>query len=124
MSINATKGFEIGDGFEAVEKTGNQSNDKWLEKDGVVSSNSNYAGGVSGGISNGQDIYFKLAFKAPSSIAKSQRALNSKGEVIDLEIEGRHDPCVVPRAVPIVEAMSALVLADLILIRRTNKIGI
>lgn len=124
MSINATKGFEIGDGFDTVEKTGNQSNDTWSEKDGVASSNSNHAGGVSGGISNGQDIYFNLAFKAPSSIAKSQRALNSKGEVIDLEIEGRHDPCVVPRAVPIVEAMGALVLADLILIRRTNKIGL
>jgi chorismate synthase len=122
MSINATKGFEIGDGFRSAQKTGSESNDAWTKKDGAAIPASNHAGGVAGGISNGQDIYFNVAFKPASSIARSQDALNRDGDVTSLEIEGRHDPCVVPRAVPIVEAMSALVLADLLLIRRTNKI--
>lgn len=109
LSINAAKGFEIGAGFNAIEKRGSELNDIFLEK-GITQSNN--SGGVQGGISNGMPIYFRTAFKPVATIMQAQQSINSDLEEITLEAKGRHDPCVVPRAVPIVEAMAAIVLLD------------
>ena len=119
LSINAVKGFEYGSGFAGAQLKGSQHNDSF-NPDG--STQSNRSGGVQGGISNGMDIYFNVAFKPVATVMQAQETINSKGEKVTMEGKGRHDPCVVPRAVPIVEAMAALVLADYELIRRTNKI--
>jgi chorismate synthase len=119
LSINAVKGFEYGSGFAGAELKGSQHNDPFNE-DGTTQSNR--SGGVQGGISNGMDIYFKVAFKPVATVMQAQDTINSKGEKGVMEGKGRHDPCVVPRAVPIVEAMAALVIADYELIRRTNKL--
>jgi chorismate synthase len=119
LSINAVKGFEYGSGFAGSELKGSQHNDPFNE-DG--STKSNRSGGVQGGISNGMDIYFNVAFKPVATVMQAQDTINSKGEKVVMEGKGRHDPCVVPRAVPIVEAMAALVIADYELIRRTNKL--
>jgi len=119
LSINAVKGFEYGSGFAGAQLKGSQHNDPF-NPDG--STQSNRSGGVQGGISNGMDIYFNVAFKPVATVMQAQETINSKGEKVTMEGKGRHDPCVVPRAVPIVEAMAALVLADYELIRRTNKI--
>ena len=105
FSINAVKGIEFGAGFEGTKNKGSENNDG-------PNSNSNNDGGITAGISNGKDILFNTAFKPVSSIAKKQAAMTTNGQLIDLEIKGRHDPCVLPRAVPIVEAMTALVLCD------------
>jgi chorismate synthase len=113
LSINAVKGFEIGDGFSSTLRKGSENND---------TINSNHDGGIQGGISNGKDIVLRIAFKPTSTIGKRQEALNSNGETVQLEASGRHDPCVLPRAVAIVEAMAALVIADAALLARTNKI--
>ncbi|MDZ4750528.1 MAG: chorismate synthase [Flavobacteriales bacterium] len=118
MSINAVKGFEMGEGFASAAMKGTEMNDQWSD-DGKLTSN--HAGGVSGGISNGQDLVFRIAFKPTSSISSLQSALTASGEVTQIGIEGRHDPCVVPRAVPIVEAMCAIVLADFLLLTKTNQ---
>lgn len=118
LSINAVKGFEIGSGFEGSRMKGSEHNDSF---DSLGSTTTNYSGGVQGGISNGEDIYFNVAFKPIASIKKKQHTVNKSGEKIDLEIEGRHDPTVLPRAVPIVEAMANLVLADFMLRARVNK---
>ena len=122
MSINAVKGFDYGSGFASTLMTGSVHNDEMRMKEGRVDFKSNFSGGIQGGISNGQDIYFRAAFKPVASIAKSQKTINSEGENVDLEITGRHDPCVVPRAVAIVEAMTALVMADFLLLSKLNKI--
>ena len=119
LSINAVKGFEYGSGFQGTQKKGSEHNDLF-NPDG--STKTNYSGGVQGGISNGMDIYFNVAFKPVATIMQNQETINSKGEQVEMQGKGRHDPCVVPRAVPIVEAMAALVLADFTLIKRTNKI--
>ena len=119
LSINAVKGFEYGSGFEGAKMNGSTHNDKFND-DG--STETNYSGGVQGGISNGMDIYFKVAFKPVATIMQKQNTLNKKGEIIEMQGKGRHDPCVVPRAVPIVEAMAALVLADFTLKNRTIKL--
>jgi len=119
LSINAVKGFEIGSGFGAVAMKGSEHNDRFSEGGGTQSNNS---GGVQGGISNGEDIYFRVAFKPVATIMQSQETVDNKGNTAIAQGKGRHDPCVVPRAVPIVEAMTALVLADYYLISRTNKI--
>jgi len=112
LSIGATKGIEFGAGFAAASLKGSENND-------TPTSGTNNSGGILGGISSGQDIVFKVAFKPTPSISKPQRALNSKtGETVDLIISGRHDACIVPRAVPVVEAMTALVLADFVLLQR------
>jgi chorismate synthase len=124
LSINAVKGFEIGSGFASIEMRGSEHNDIFENKEGKVTTRTNFSGGVQGGISNGMDIYFNVAFKPVSTIMRNQQTINSKGEQISLEAKGRHDPCVVPRAVPIVEAMGALVIADHLLRNRSAKLNL
>lgn len=115
MSINAVKGFEVGSGFAGVKMKGSEHNDLFVVKEGKVSTKTNYSGGIQGGISNGEDIYFRAAFKPVATIMKDQQSIDSNGKSIILEGKGRHDVTVVPRAVPIVEAMAALVIADQLL---------
>ena len=112
LSINATKGFEYGSGFEAASMKGSEHNDEFEIENGEVKTKSNNAGGTLGGISSGEDIYFRVAFKPTATISKKQETINSDGEKVNLEAKGRHDPCVLPRAVPIVDAMAALVIMD------------
>jgi chorismate synthase len=113
MSINAVKGFEIGSGFAGVTMRGSQHNDEfYVDDQGRVRTKTNYAGGTLGGISSGETIYFRLAIKPVSTISKQQRTLNLEKQAVTLEAKGRHDPCVLPRAVPIVDAMTALVVMD------------
>ncbi|MDC6364756.1 MULTISPECIES: chorismate synthase [Flavobacteriaceae] len=119
LSINAVKGFEYGSGFAGVKMKGSQHNDSYNE-DGTTTTNR--SGGVQGGISNGMDIYFNVAFKPVATVLQAYETINKEGEKVTTQGKGRHDPCVVPRAVPIVEAMAALVLADFALLARTNKI--
>lgn len=114
MSINATKGFDIGGGFEMTKKKGSQVNDSMTEEAEKMQTVTNFSGGVQGGISNGMDIVFRVAFKPTSTIGRPQTTIDASGNSIVLEASGRHDPCVVPRAVPIVETLSALVIGDLI----------
>ena len=118
LSINAVKGFEYGSGFSGSALKGSQHNDLFNE-DG--STKTNFSGGVQGGISNGMDIYFKVAFKPVATLMQKQETIDSKGEKVEMQGKGRHDPCVVPRAVPIVEAMAALVLADFFLLNKVTK---
>jgi chorismate synthase len=122
LSINAVKGFEIGSGFDAAAMKGSQHNDAFKKEGDTITTRSNNSGGIQGGISNGQDIYFRVAFKPVATIASSQDTITSSGEETTLEGKGRHDPCVVPRAVPIVEAMAALVLADHLLRSKMSKL--
>lgn len=112
MSLPATKGFEIGSGFSATRMKGSEHNDAFEIRDGRVRTETNRSGGVQGGISNGEAIVFRVAFKPTSTIARAQRTVTTSGEATTLTAQGRHDPCVLPRAVPIVEAMAALVLCD------------
>ena len=119
LSINAVKGFEYGSGFAGAALRGSQHNDLF-NTDGTTKTN--YSGGIQGGISNGMDIYFNVAFKPVATIMQNQNTIDKSGKEITMEGKGRHDPCVVPRAVPIVEAMASLVLADYFLISRTNTI--
>jgi len=112
MSLPATKGFEIGSGFAASRMRGSQHNDPFEMRDGKIRTATNNSGGMQGGISNGEDIYFRVAFKPPATIALRQKTVTSSKQQTELAVRGRHDPCVVPRAVPIVEAMAALVLCD------------
>ena len=123
LSINAVKGFEFGSGFEGVKQRGSEHNDAFYVEDGIVKTKSNNSGGVQGGISNGQDIYFRTAFKPVATIMKDQNSINEDGESVTVSGKGRHDPCVVPRAVPIVEAMAALTILDYLLISKTNKLS-
>ena len=118
LSINAVKGFEYGSGFKGTQMKGSEHNDLF-NSDGTTQTNR--SGGIQGGISNGMDIYFNVAFKPVATIMQNQQTINSLGVKVEMQGKGRHDPCVVPRAVPIVEAMSALVLADFMLLKRTNK---
>ncbi len=122
LSINAVKGFEYGLGFDEVTKKGSEVNDEFYEKDGKVFTKTNYSGGIQGGISNGMNIEFRIAFKPISTIKKTQRTLSTDHDSILFEAEGRHDPCVLPRAVPIVEAMAALVIADHSLMNRNSQL--
>ena len=122
ISINATRGFELGSGFDAVTMKGSDHNDLWTSTDKGISTATNRSGGIQGGISNGQDIWFRVAFKPVATIMSDQPSVNAAGEEVTLKGKGRHDPCVVPRAVPIVEAMTALVLADHFLRARADKI--
>jgi len=113
MSINATKGFEFGSGFEGVKLRGSQHNDEfYTDETGTIKTKTNNAGGTLGGISNGETIYFRVAFKPVSTIKKKQQTITKEKDSVALEASGRHDPCVLPRAVPIVDAMSALVIMD------------
>lgn len=119
LSINAVKGFEYGSGFEGSKMKGSEHNDLF-NADG--STKTNLSGGIQGGISNGMDIYFKVAFKPVATIMQAQETIDSHGNVTEMHGKGRHDPCVVPRAVPIVEAMAALVLADFYLLNKSQYI--
>jgi chorismate synthase len=112
MSLPATKGFEIGSGFAGAKLKGSEHNDAFVIQDGRVHTETNLSGGIQGGITNGESIVFRIAFKPTATIAKVQRTVTVSGEEAELAARGRHDPCVLPRAVPIVEAMSALVLCD------------
>jgi len=119
MSINAAKGFELGSGFDCITMRGSEHNDQFI-KGGSTSSN--FSGGIQGGISNGQDIYFNVAFKPVATIKSNQSTIDVDGNETQISVEGRHDPCVVPRAVPIVEAMTAMVLLDHCLRKKTNQL--
>ncbi|OIQ15351.1 MAG: chorismate synthase [Flavobacterium sp. MedPE-SWcel] len=118
LSINAVKGFEYGSGFCGAKMKGSEHNDLY-NADGTTKSN--LSGGIQGGISNGMDIYFRVAFKPIATLMQKQETINKEGETIEMQGKGRHDACVVPRAVPIVEAMAALVIADFALLNRSNK---
>ncbi len=119
LSINAVKGFEYGSGFSGTRMRGSEHNDVFQEDGSTVS---NYSGGIQGGISNGMDIYFNVAFKPVATIMQKQKTINTEGDEVEMKGKGRHDPCVVPRAVPIVEAMAALVIADFLLLNRVSKL--
>ncbi len=119
LSINAVKGFEYGSGFQGVRMKGSEHNDAF-NADG--STKTNYSGGIQGGITNGMDIYFRVAFKPVATLLQGYETIDREGESVTLQGKGRHDPCVVPRAVPIVEAMAALVLADFYLLSRVSKL--
>ena len=122
LSINAVKGFAFGSGFEGTKMYGSEHNDIFEEKDGKIVTETNNSGGIQGGISNGMAIYFKVAFKPVATIMQKQQTINADKESIEMLGKGRHDPCVLPRAVPIVEAMSALVIADFILLNRVSRL--
>jgi chorismate synthase len=122
LSINAVKGFEYGSGFYGTLMKGSQHNDIFVKKEKKIETLSNHSGGIQGGISNGMDIYFRVAFKPVATIMMDQESIDSNSKKMVLKGKGRHDPCVVPRAVPIVEAMSALVLADHLLLNRTTRL--
>ena len=115
LSINAVKGFELGGGFEMSSKRGREVNDSFEMKDGQPYTKTNNSGGIQGGISNGMDIVFRVAFKPTATIGTLQSTVNTSGDEVELEATGRHDPCVVPRAVPIVETLAALVVGDYVL---------
>jgi chorismate synthase len=122
LSIPAVKGFEIGSGFEGTKMKGSEHNDVFEIKNDKVVTQTNNSGGIQGGISNGMDIYFRVAFKPTATIMQKQQTLDAAKNQVELEAKGRHDPCVLPRAVPIVEAMASLVLADYLLMNRLNKL--
>ncbi len=119
LNIPAVKGFEYGSGFAGTKMKGSRHNDLFLT-DG--STQTNFSGGIQGGISNGMDIYFKVAFKPVATIMKKQKSIDNNGNSIEVQGKGRHDPCVVPRAVPIVENFAAMVLLDMLLLKKTNKL--
>lgn len=121
LSINAVKGFEYGDGFD-VNHRGSEVNDVFFNDNGRISTKTNHSGGMQGGISNGQDIYFRVAFKPVATILMHQNTVNKAGEEVDLKARGRHDACVLPRAVPIVEAMAAMVILDYYLLSKKDRL--
>lgn len=121
MSINAVKGFEYGMGFEGVGKRGSQQNDIFINDNGRISTSTNNSGGIQGGISNGQDIYFRVAFKPVATLLTPQPTVDKDGNETMLQVKGRHDPCVLPRAVPVVEAMAAMTILDSYLMNRCAK---
>jgi len=113
LGINAVKGFEYGSGFEGTKMKGSEHNDSFfIDENGRIRTKTNNSGGIQGGISNGEDIIFRVAFKPVSTIRKAQKTVNKDGQEVILEATGRHDPCVLPRAIPIIEAMAALVIMD------------
>lgn len=121
LGINAVKGFEYGSGFEGVTLRGSEHNDEFYKDGERIRTKTNHSGGVQGGISNGEDIYFNVAFKPVATIMQDQATVDKEGNTATVSGKGRHDPCVVPRAVPIVEAMAALVVADFLLRARANR---
>ena len=121
LGINAVKGFEYGSGFEGVKLNGSAHNDEIYKEGETVRTRTNHSGGIQGGISNGEDIYFRVAFKPVATLMQDQSSLNEAGEEVTVSGKGRHDPCVVPRAVPIVEAMAALTIADFYLLNETVR---
>lgn len=124
LSINAVKGFDYGSGFDTVSMKGSEHNDSYYtDDDGQVKTSTNHSGGIQGGISNGMEIYFRVAFKPVATIMQNQSSVDEKGNKVTVTGKGRHDPCVVPRAVPIIEAMAANVLVDHLLRSKTNKLS-
>ena len=121
MSINAAKGFDYGNGFAAAAGRGSQQNDVFYNDGGAIATRTNNSGGIQGGISNGNDIYFRVAFKPVATLLMKQNTVTRGGEETVLLSRGRHDPCVVPRAVPVVEAMAALVVLDHYLQDRASR---
>lgn len=121
LSINAVKGFDYGSGFEGVGKRGSQQNDRFINQNGQIHTETNNSGGIQGGISNGEDIYFRVVFKPVATILQEQLTVDENGNEIELLAKGRHDPCVLPRAVPIVEAMAAITIMDFYLISNASK---
>ena len=122
LSINAAKGFEYGMGFAGVGKRGSEQNDVFHSQKGNISTVTNHSGGVQGGISNGQDIFFRVAFKPVATLLMPQETVDEHGDATSFHAHGRHDPCVLPRAVPIVEAMAAMVVLDNYLLNLTIKV--
>jgi chorismate synthase len=122
LGINAVKGFEYGSGFAGTKLKGSEHNDIFVIGEKGLHTNTNHSGGIQGGISNGEDIYFNVAFKPIATLLKPQTTVNKNHEQVVVSPKGRHDPCVLPRAVPIVEAMAALVLVDQYLLQKTNKL--
>lgn len=123
LGINAVKGFEYGDGFD-VNHRGSEVNDVFFNDNGVINTHTNHSGGIQGGISNGQDIYFRVAFKPVATILMHQDTVDKAGQDTNLKAKGRHDACVLPRAVPIVEAMAAMTILDYYLLSKVNKVFI
>lgn len=122
LSINAVKGFEYGEGFDCATAKGSELNDVFINQNGKISTSTNHSGGIQGGISNGQDIYFRVAFKPVATLLMKQNTVTIEGIPTELNARGRHDPCVLPRAVPIVEAMAAMVILDNYLLNMTTKL--
>jgi chorismate synthase len=122
LSINAVKGFEYGSGFDGTQLKGSEHNDEFYTDGGKIKTKTNHSGGIQGGIANGEDIYFNVAFKPVATIMKDQSSVDKQGNDTTVSGKGRHDPCVVPRAVPIVEAMAALVIADFLLRGKVAKL--
>ena len=122
LSINAAKAFEYGDGFKGLKQKGSEQNDVFYNNNGRIETRTNHSGGIQGGISNGQDIYFRVAFKPVATVLMEQHTVNIDGVDTTLKARGRHDPCVLPRAVPIVEAMAAMTLLDYYLLDRTTQL--
>ncbi len=122
LSINAAKAFEYGDGFKGLKQKGSEQNDVFYNNGGRIMTHTNHSGGIQGGISNGQDIYFRVAFKPVATVLMEQHTVNIDGVDTTLKARGRHDPCVLPRAVPIVEAMAAMTLLDFYLIDKTTQL--
>ncbi|MFB6340408.1 chorismate synthase [Saccharicrinis sp. FJH62] len=121
LSINAVKGFEYGSGFAGTQLRGSQHNDPFEIRDGKVRTTKNHSGGIQGGISNGEDVYFRVAFKPVATVLRDQNTVDSEGKETVLKAKGRHDPCVLPRAVPIVESMAAMVMLDMMLINKIYR---
>lgn len=127
LSINAAKGFEYGEGFASASYRGSQQNDVFIpssdkQKTHDIKTKTNHSGGIQGGISNGEDIYFRVAFKPVATLLMEQETVNKEGEATKIEVHGRHDPCVLPRAVPIVEAMAAMTILDALLVDNAKRI--
>lgn len=122
LTINAVKGFEYGEGFDGVCQRGSEQNDIFYNDGGVINTRTNHSGGIQGGISNGQDIFFRVAFKPVATLLQEQPTVDKDGEDTLVKARGRHDPCVLPRAVPVVEAMTAMVLLDYYLMNKTTKL--
>ena len=122
LSINAVKGFEYGEGFEGASARGSEQNDVFVNEYGKIKTLTNHSGGIQGGISNGQDIYFRVAFKPVATLLREQNTVDTAGNPTKLTAKGRHDPCVLPRAVPVVEAMTAMTLLDCYLLNKTIKL--
>ena len=122
LSINAVKGFAYGEGFDSMDLRGSQQNDVFYNHDGRIDTRTNHSGGIQGGISNGQDIYFRVAFKPVATLLMEQQTVDIEGNDTIVKAKGRHDPCVLPRAVPIVEDMAAMTILDYYLINRTTKL--
>ena len=122
LSINAVKGFEYGDGFDVASKRGSEINDAFVSNGNGISTLTNHSGGIQGGISNGQDIYFRVAFKPVATLLKEQKTVDIEGNDTTFTARGRHDPCVLPRAVPVVEAMAAMTVLDLLMLQKGEKV--